>query len=299
MRSKFSLFLCLLLFGLVIEPTPMAVGATDTFITIDYPGAANTWAMGINAQGDIVGYYNIGGIPHGFFLDRKGFSSINYPGACGTQVWAINPARDVVGFYYDPPDAGKACATGKQHGFLLQKGNFTSFDVPEATLTGAFGINPEGDIVGHYWVPSTGRMDGFLLRNGSLTTYAHPYAAVLNKMTCGTGINPQGEIVGHYLDANGMHGFLLNEEGFTTIDIPGGVNSNALDINPEREIVGGFTELATNRNHGFILDKWGLITQIDVPGAVNTTVNRINSNGELAGQYKDSSGKMHGFLMLR
>ncbi len=46
----------------------------------------------------------------------------------------------------------KGCSSAAQgaHGFLLSRGNFTSFDFPGARGTNAFGINSRGDIVGGY-----------------------------------------------------------------------------------------------------------------------------------------------------
>jgi hypothetical protein len=38
----------------------------------------------------------------------------------------------------------------RTRGFLLEDGEYTSIDYPEATLTRAFGINAGGDIVGAY-----------------------------------------------------------------------------------------------------------------------------------------------------
>ena len=40
------------------------------FTTIDVPGAVATAAIGINAQGDIVGEYSDAGGTHGFLLSR-------------------------------------------------------------------------------------------------------------------------------------------------------------------------------------------------------------------------------------
>ena len=143
-------------------------------------------------------------------------------------------------------------------------------------------------------------MAGFLLRNGNFTTYAHPDAVAANKMSCGMGIDPQGDIVGHYQDGSGIHGYLLNEAGFTAIEIPGGKGVQAYGINPAGEIVGFYTELATNRVRGFVRDKWeGLTFPIDFPGAVNTAVRRNNPRGDLVGSYTDPLGTQHGFLFKR
>src|SRR5438093_12324652 len=40
--------------------------------------------------------------------------------------------------------------------------------------------------------------------------------------TTANGINNEGETVGRYVDAQGKsHGYLLSEDGFTTVDVPG------------------------------------------------------------------------------
>lgn len=51
--------------------------------------------------------------------------------------------------------------TGKVHGFLTAEGAFSTIDYPDAIATRAFGINPDGDIVGLY-VDSSGKTHGFL-----------------------------------------------------------------------------------------------------------------------------------------
>ena len=81
------------------------------------------------------------------------FSTIDFPGASFTVAFGINNRGEIVGNY------GFADGTG--HGFLLDKGNFTTIDFPGAPATapkGALGINDGGQIVGFY-----GTSLGFLL----------------------------------------------------------------------------------------------------------------------------------------
>jgi len=69
----------------------------------------------------------------------------DYPvaGVKQTLAWDVNAEGDVVGWYQDQAN--------KVHGFLRSPdGEFTSIDFPFATLTRAFGINTNGDIVGTY-----------------------------------------------------------------------------------------------------------------------------------------------------
>src|SRR5260370_11598399 len=76
----------------------------------------------------------------------------------GTSATAINDAGDVAGYYADANDV--------VHGFLLSRGNFTSFDFPAAGTfrgfgTQPFGINNAGTIVGIY-TDTAGNDQGFL-----------------------------------------------------------------------------------------------------------------------------------------
>ena len=304
MRGKRSL--SLVMFTVLVLVAPVAVWGQESVTTIDYPGADLTIVTGINPKGDIVGYYHIPGTPgsetHGFFLDRDGFVTIDYPQATTGAALDINPAGDIVGAYRK--------SDGAQHGYLLRRGRFTTINVPGATFTGAYGINAAGDITGHFGVPNSGKMNVFLLRHGRFTTYVHPDAVAGMRMTCAFGIGHDDQIVGHYVDGLGMHGFLLNEGVFTTIDVPGGKNADAQGINPEGEIVGLYTEIGTGtatvpaKIHGFVMDKWGVFTQIDVPGAVNTWIRGNNPRGDLVGEYTTTvivgtltTTTTHGFLM--
>ena len=132
------------------------------FTTIDVPGASSTQALGINPKGHIVGSYLDAAGLHGFLLSKGAFTTIDVPGASSTQALGINPKGNVVGAY------GNATGT---HGFLLRRREgdddrdndaFTTIDVPGASFTGAFGINPKGNVVGVY--SSATGTHGFLLR---------------------------------------------------------------------------------------------------------------------------------------
>src|SRR6266540_290791 len=118
-------------------------------------------------------------------------------------------------------------------GFAHDHG-FTTIDVPGASSTEAFGINPEGNIVGSYL--NAAGLHGFLLSKGAFTTIDVPGASG----TAAFGINPQGDIVGGYSNATGTHGFLLSKGVFTTIDVPGASYTEAHGINLQGDIVGRY-----------------------------------------------------------
>jgi probable HAF family extracellular repeat protein len=105
-----------------------------TFTTIDVPGAAWTYAYGINNRGQIVGTFTdfAGSGYHGFLLDKGSFITIDPPGATGgTEAGGINELGQIVGEFAD--------ASG-QHGFLLDKGSFIT--IQEGRLAGTADCEP-------------------------------------------------------------------------------------------------------------------------------------------------------------
>jgi hypothetical protein len=97
-------------------------------------------------------------------------------------------------------------------GFFLfspaaQAFTFTTFDVPGSVSTGAFGINPSGQIV-RTFTDSSFVGHGFLLdKKGNFTTFDPPGSI----STQPNGISPSGQIVGFFEDSSFVeHGFLAS-----------------------------------------------------------------------------------------
>ena len=80
------------------------------FVSIVYPGAAQTLPTGINNHGSIVGVYwspSLGS--HGFLRHREGtFDTVDYPGSTTTWPWAINDAGAISGYYTGPKTSNDA-----------------------------------------------------------------------------------------------------------------------------------------------------------------------------------------------
>jgi hypothetical protein len=127
------------------------------FASIDVPGATVTIAGGINYEGDVVGSYtDANGKAHGFLLSHGEYTTIDDPnaGPPGTNAWDINTADTVVCSYAD--------SKGTPRGYSLRHGEFETIVVPGSLSGFAFGINPQGDIVGQY-TDAHGMTHGFLL----------------------------------------------------------------------------------------------------------------------------------------
>jgi probable HAF family extracellular repeat protein len=207
------------------------------------------------------------------------FVPIEVPGASFTAARAITADGRIVGFFGE--------AGGRQHGFLLADGSFTTIDVPVpgARSTNAFGINARGDIVGA-WIDSAGIQHGFHLpAYGSFTVIDGPAAI----RTLARGINAAGDIVGYYDTADKRHGFLLSRDGvFSTFDMDGAQGPPPNGTFPQwgnarGDLVGSFFDGSV---HGFLVSG-DTVTQLDVPfpGAINTNAPGLNDQGDIVGFY--------------
>jgi hypothetical protein len=90
-----------------------AKGATVSFlqfhhgrtVTIAFPGASTTMALGLNDLGEVVGSYDIGtgnnAVTHGFTWMNGKFTTVNFPMASSTTINGVNDEGDIVGFYTD------------------------------------------------------------------------------------------------------------------------------------------------------------------------------------------------------
>jgi uncharacterized membrane protein len=113
------------------------------------------------------------------------------------------------------------------------------------------------------------------------------------------GTNDRGDIVGAYTDASRkIHGFLLSDGVYTTLDVQGAAITQARGINSRGDIVGTYQVTPSKPGgdfHGFLL-RDGDLTTINHPNHLNTIIQRISATGVLVGCYHDADtmGSMHG-----
>jgi beta-lactam-binding protein with PASTA domain len=155
----------------------------------------------------------------------------------------------------------------------------TPIDVPNSTITVAYGINNSGTIVGNY---NSNQTNSFLLNGCNFTTFSMP-----GEITMATAINNSGQIVGTYGYGDAERGFLLSGGSYSTISPPGAITSFATGINDSGQIVGFALYPTANPNinysRGFLFDQ-GNYTFIDI-GSANGTITGINNLGQIVGQY--------------
>ncbi len=267
--------------------------------------------------------------------------------AAQTSVKGINARGDMVGFYV---------AGGKQHGFLLKDGEFSSLDFPVAGVraTLANGINARGEIVGQYLLPvqlkdangvdlpedsplycpaslpsppnppntaDPACIKGFRFWHGQFSTvtfpstvdatgqqHKHPGAIAMH-------ITSDGDIVGcvhdHDLTAsmfgalwaksgafsltpNG--GQLSDSDGMAAAGVPMSMNNGATPGNNKH--VAGFYMDMSNIQHGYLVNS-GMFNPYNPDGANLTAIWDMNARKQFVGTFRFSGEaltKRHAFL---
>jgi len=161
--------------------------------------------LGVNDHNIAVGFYNnSAGAARGYEFNLKThkFSLVSKPGAPtggkapSLTAAAINNHGEVAGFY--------VTTGGVTDAFVkLASGKFTTFAVPGASATNAFGVNDNGTVVGTYTVGTgtAAKTHGFLWNPGHFTLNVDDPHGV--GTTFLNGINNEGDIVGFYTDSAG------------------------------------------------------------------------------------------------
>jgi hypothetical protein len=116
------------------------------FKNISLPGTyLYAYRAGVNNLGEVVGFILNGSDSSGFVYKNGKSQSLVFPGpTVMTLALGLNDRGIIVGWY---EGCSPACA---DHGFVIMKGKYFSFDFPGAIATFADGINASGQIVGSY-----------------------------------------------------------------------------------------------------------------------------------------------------
>jgi probable HAF family extracellular repeat protein len=222
------------------------------FSSIDAPNAAVTLgARAINARGDIVGtFLDADSVQHGYLLRDGQFTQIDYPAASASFALGINNAGDLTGSHFD--------ATGNESSFIFKDGIFEDVLVPGGLTTAVYFAQDNGRVlVGSTAMRPDGTVHGFVRNKpGSFELIDFPGLSV--PCTGVRWINQPGDMVGlfSYVDSvedctgEQSHGFVLRDDHYARIDVPGSTSTKVLAINDDRVIVGGFTDRRGN-THGF------------------------------------------------
>ncbi len=254
---------------------------------INVPGATLTTAQGINAAGHVVGWYaTADGRLHGFLLRAGQFTTIDHDGSFFTDARGIGPNDEIVGTFAGANEPLVAFHGYR----LTPQGQFKDVHfpghlyeilqrvLPDGTILGcrhdhdqmgsmkgvtiarsdtseiaAFasmenGATPDmSRVVGLYINTAAGnRQEGFVIDNGVW----RPLLVPGSSLTTAWDVNPRGDIVGVFRNAAGVHGYVLTDQGYTTVDFPGASATRIFGTNARGDIVGAY--IAGGHTHGFV-----------------------------------------------
>lgn len=174
--------------------------ADGRFSAVHFAGHLYEYPQRILPDGTILGCrhdHDFMGSMRGIQIVREGTSEID--AFASMNNGATPDGKLVVGLYTN------MSASNRQEAYIIDRGEFTPFLVPNSTLTTAWDVNPRGEIVGVYRDASG--VHGYVRTDADdFTPLNYPGAVA----TRAFGINARGDVVGTYqLVAGGAtHGFL-------------------------------------------------------------------------------------------
>jgi probable HAF family extracellular repeat protein len=221
--------------GLYYAPPDLSCGFllhAGVFTKIQGPDGGQTFAYGINDNGQIVGELTASAFVYD--IQTKAFTEFQYPGAGHTTAFAINNSGTIVGAWY----------SSKYEGFQFDGQTFTNIEVDGATETLPTAINNSGQSL--VLALNLSGLTSFLFDRGKLTKLggylnAEPY-----------GMNDKYVFTGNYTMPNTSNvvGFVYHDGVQRVLKFPGAKSTYPTAINDSGEVVGWFYDMSGNI-HGF------------------------------------------------
>ncbi|HXE52699.1 MAG TPA: DUF3466 family protein, partial [Tepidisphaeraceae bacterium] len=292
-------------------------------------GDGSSFATGINASGQVVGYSSAAsdGRNHPFIYSNGTMRDLN-PGGADSQASGINDSGQIVGkngdaflysggimqsignlpggntsFAYAINNSGQVAGDSLTsdpsitHAFLYSNGQMQDLGTLGGSQSNAFALNNVGQIVGQAY-NSDGVSHAFLWSNGQM----QDLGALWNRAaSAAKGINDSGQVVGYgyFWGLQPRHAFLYSNGKMTDLQTLGGESSAALAINNQGQIVGDSND-ASGDDHAFIYANGQMQ---DLNALINTdsswrlqVASAINSAGQIAGTGV-INGVEHAFLL--
>jgi probable HAF family extracellular repeat protein len=275
-----------LMLGLVV---PASAQDRYKIISLPTPSGYNSSALGLNDNGNVVGYNVEGDTYQAFLYSQSSGSSIDV-GSLGGQMnaaCAINGSDQVAGYSQD--------ANGNLGAFIYAKdGGIKALGALDSGVSSeAFGINNSGQAVGDSQ-NATDDHRPVLFDNSGAKDLNVSVAQNSNAFRTAYAINDAGQVAGRTdADQGAIHAFLLASANGEVKDIGtlGGTNSEALAINKSGEVVGD-AETSNGTPHAFIYRKGSTRDLGTVAGFDTASFARsINDQGEVVGDSESADQK--------
>jgi uncharacterized membrane protein len=268
---------------------------SQSFTTIDYPGAFWTGAEGINQYGDIVGNTLTGHGNHCFMISHLTGDYSLVPASLPTGYedgcWSINAYREIAGALSVPNPPNGSTQTSVAMVYFVKANQMDVLQLPVTMLNSwATGINDNTQVVGFYSDSkgNHGFYENLVVGVSSFQIIDYPGLSGGTSLL-GIGRNNFAGILDlstTFIDSGGQ---------FLNFSITGAQHTEIKGINSSGYTCGWFVD-SSAEYHGFRIIN-GSFHQIDYPDAVGTLTDGINSRGDVVGYYYDQNDLAHGYVL--
>jgi RHS repeat-associated protein len=261
----------------------------QTYNVVDLGGmlGTNSYAYGINNQGQVVGYWRDTNGSRAFLYSGGAVTDLGSLGGTNRYALSINNVGQIVGF---------AGASNGTRAFLYSNGAITNLGAMGGINSYAYGINDTAQIVGN--LDTTNGARAYLYTGGAVTNLG----TLGGTNSFAFGINNSNLVVGSSLNAvAATHAFLWKNGILTNLNALVGTNSgwilnDARGINNDGTIVGWGL---TNGQEQAFMYATGQVSSIGLlAGATNSFAFGINSSNQVVGASTLSNSTSRAFAWL-
>lgn len=236
------------------------------FTVIQFPGAQETDASGINNQGTIVGSYtDVNFKVHGFILSNNQFTSVDFPTAVSTGLVAINNRGQILGTASVP-------SANAPQSFILENGKFTTLNFPGTPSNAITAFNDFDEFSG---TDESGPLQGFVISDGQRINLPDFNGSKFFP----ADLNDRGVVAGTVNQQT--FAALLRYGQFLALQAPGASNTSASSVNNLNEVVGTVTNADSSQQAYFYSN--GSFTLFSFPGAFFTGALAVNDHRQIVG----------------
>ncbi len=227
--------------------TTLSAQALPNYTALDLGtlGGAYSYATGVNASGQVVGYSstNDKGAYRAFLTDANGANmrDLGTLGGTYSHAYGVNATGQVVGWANTADKFTHAFLTDANGANMQDLGTLAGGTLPGGTASYAHGVNATGQVVGYGLINANSIAHAFLTDgNGANMRDIGTLAGAVYGTSSAFGVNTSGQVVGASYISGARHAFLTDANGANMRDLGtlGGTESFAYGINATGQFVG-------------------------------------------------------------